>query len=305
MPAPTVRSYNSYWRVLETHWGDRFLDEPTTTEINQLVEAHRSRAIVRSNSRAGRGAAASMVSAVRCLYRQAEFDGLISPAQNPARNLRTQRPQPGSRHALTRDQVMAMGRIAATTGNDTELDALIVRLHIETACRRGAALALQVDDMNPEDCLLRLREKGGQVRWQPVSPLLMGSLIEHVDSRGGADATDRLLRYRHGRPISARRYDYLIERVRRHLPWARRLQVSIHWVRHTTLTYVEREYGEAVARAYAGHAVPTGRVATPIYTTAGVVEVAEALSGLTGERHPLARRVREPLAPRGRLGGIV
>lgn len=30
--------------------------------------------------------------------------------------------------------------IAATTGNDPVLDSLLVRLHIETACRRGGAL---------------------------------------------------------------------------------------------------------------------------------------------------------------------
>jgi hypothetical protein len=39
----------------------------------------------------------------------------------------------------------------------------------------------------------------------------------------------------------------------RHLPWARTQQVSIRWLRHTTLTWVERNFGYAVARAYAGH----------------------------------------------------
>ena len=27
----------------------------------------------------------------------------------------------------------------------------------------------------------------------------------------------------------------------------------MHWIRHTTLTWVERNFGYAVARAYAGH----------------------------------------------------
>ena len=30
-------------------------------------------------------------------------------------------------------------------------------------------------------------------------------------------------------------------------------QISMHWIRHTTLTWVERNFGYAVARAYAGH----------------------------------------------------
>jgi hypothetical protein len=30
-------------------------------------------------------------------------------------------------------------------------------------------------------------------------------------------------------------------------------QISTHWLRHTTLTWVERNVGYATARAYAGH----------------------------------------------------
>ena len=34
------------------------------------------------------------------------------------------------------------------------------------------------------------------------------------------------------RPISARRYDYLWERLGEHLPWVKTQQVSMHWIRH-------------------------------------------------------------------------
>ncbi|WP_406275769.1 hypothetical protein OH799_03815 [Nocardia sp. NBC_00881] len=50
------------------------------------------------------------------------------------------------------------------------LDALILRLLIETACRRGGLIRLTVKDLNIADCLVRLHEKGGTVRWQPISP---------------------------------------------------------------------------------------------------------------------------------------
>lgn len=170
---------------------------------------------------------------------------LIRPSQNPAQKVAKPRRLHGSRHALTREQVIEIGQVAATTGNDTELDSLIIRIHIEAACRRAGVLELEVPDLDPQDCLIRLREKGGTVRWQPISPLLMRKLVEHVSARGGEEATTRVLRYRDGRPITARRYDYLSGRIRSHLPWAARLQVSAHWMSHTTLTYVEREFGEA------------------------------------------------------------
>jgi integrase/recombinase XerC len=63
----------------------------------------------------------------------------------------------------------------------------------------------------------------------------------------------------------------------------------MHWIRHTTLTWVERNFGYAVAEAYAGHednrrgSRSMGAMAT--YVRAGLPEVATAL---TGEPHPLA-----------------
>lgn len=302
LPRTTTRNYSSYWRIFEDAWGDRTLDEPTVTEATDLIQRHRSRAVVRVNSRGGRGAAANMVSALRCIYRHAELDGLISPADNPAQKIAKPRRLDSPRHALTRDQVIAIGEVASSTGNDTELDALIVRIHIEAACRRAGVLGLQVGDLDPDSCLLRLREKGETIRWQPISPFLMGKLLEHVSRRGGEETTSRVLRYRDGPPITTRRYHYLTARIRKHLPWAARLQVTPHWIRHTTLTYVERQFGEAVARAYAGHASSANASATPIYTRAGIVEIAEALVALTGQAHPLARKVPHPLAPRGASG---
>ena len=61
-------------------------------------------------------------------------------------------------------------------------------------------------------------------------------------------------------------------------------QVSAHWIRHTTLTWVERNFGFAVAQAYAGHEDHgRGGRAMATYVRAGLPEVAAALAVLTGE----------------------
>jgi hypothetical protein len=65
-------------------------------------------------------------------------------------------------------------------------------------------------------------------------------------------------------------------------------QVSTHWLRHTTLTWVERRFGYAVARAYAGHTDSGSAGTTVTYIRADIHEVAAALAALTGEAHPLA-----------------
>jgi hypothetical protein len=122
----------------------------------------------------------------------------------------------------------------------------------------------------------------------------MSHLLAHGQSRGGLETETRLLRYANGNPITSRRYDHLWHRLGQHIPWVATQQISTHWLRHTTLTWVERNFGFATAHAYAGHTDSTGRdgSATATYVRASLTEVATALAALTGEPHPLA--VDEP-----------
>ena len=66
----------------------------------------------------------------------------------------------------------------------------------------------------------------------------MAALVRHGQERQ-APPDGQLLRYRNGRPITSRRYDHLWQRLGRHLPWVQTQQISMHWIRHTTLTWVE------------------------------------------------------------------
>ncbi|WP_203909072.1 hypothetical protein [Rhizocola hellebori] len=51
-----------------------------------------------------------------------------------------------------------------------------MRLHTETACRRGGALGLRLSDLDITWALVRLAEKGGTLRWQPVTTDLATAL---------------------------------------------------------------------------------------------------------------------------------
>jgi len=200
----TRKAYGSYWNRVTEQWGTRRLDEPTPSEIRQLVAYVRSHVVPRRNARAGRGAA----------------ENLIGEKDNPARKVGKPRRLPSTRRAVAGIRLAEINQVAATTGDDPELDTLILRLHTETACRRGGALALRLRDLDREQCLILLREKGETVRWQPVSPTLMAGLIHHAGERHAA-ADGRLLRYRdNGRPVTYRRYDGLCVRIGRHLPWS-------------------------------------------------------------------------------------
>jgi integrase len=165
--------YGTSWnRVLE-QWARRRLDEPTPSEIKQLAEHVRTHVVVRRNARGGRSAAEHLIAALRCIYRHADNDGHMKAADNPALKVAKPRRLPSARRAVPDARLADINHIAATTGNDPALDALILRLHTETACRRGGALALRPNDLDSDQCLIRLREKGGTLRWQPISPTLM------------------------------------------------------------------------------------------------------------------------------------
>ncbi|MEU4398260.1 tyrosine-type recombinase/integrase [Micromonospora orduensis] len=231
----TRRAYGSYWKRVLEHWGQRRLDEPTPSEIEQLAEYTKTHVVARRNARGGRSAAEHLIAALRCLYKRAVADGYVATADNPALKVAQPRRLPSTRRAVADNRLAEINAVAASTGDDPALDSLLLRLHTETACRRGGALALRPVDLDPDQCLILLREKGDTVRWQPVSPTLMRHLQQHAEERQ-ASGRGQLLRYRNGQPITYRRYDHLLVRIGEHLPWVYVQQISTHWLRHTTLT---------------------------------------------------------------------
>ncbi|MGW5221326.1 tyrosine-type recombinase/integrase [Nocardia sp. NPDC004085] len=303
-PGGTRATYMPYWKKIVAVWPDRRLDEPTITEFKQLIGTFQAQRRIRCSDRGGYGIEHTMVSALRYLYRHAVDDKLIRPADNPATRLAKPRMRSGSRAAIPTDRLAEINRVAAEYGDDPELATLILRMCTETACRRGGILALRRQDLDPDQCLVLLREKGNTERWQPVSPTLMRALVAHHTSRTHArsdgnrlaqngkpitaKAEQRLFRYKNGDPISHMRFHIMWGQIGEQLPWVKQQGITCHWLRHTTLRWVERNFGHAVAKAYAGHADNHSDGATSIYTRATREEVAYALSVLTGEPHPLA-----------------
>jgi integrase len=281
------RTYGSYWQRMLTTWGDRRLDQISASDIEALQHRMAATALTRRNGRHGRHAGEHVIAAARAIYTRAIADNLIAPGTSPAHRVAKPRRLPSTRRALTAHELDQINTAARTSGNDVILDALLLRLHTETACRRGGALALRLCDLDTEHCLVQLREKGSTVRWQPISPALATSLAHHAASRGALLPAERLLRYCDGRGLTSRRYDHLWRRLGDQLPWVAAQGVTTHWLRHTTLTWVERHYGYGIARAYAGHTDNTGP-ATTTYIKADLQAVATAMAAMTGQPHPLA-----------------
>jgi len=122
------------------HWGARRLDEPTAVGDPAPHDAGQGQRGA-AGATAGAGAARKSTWSPRCAActGHAEDDGLIGERDNPARKVDKPRRLPSTRRAVADTRLAEINQIAATTGDDPELDALILRLHTETACRRGGA----------------------------------------------------------------------------------------------------------------------------------------------------------------------
>jgi site-specific recombinase XerD len=261
----------TYWARMATAWADRRLNEVYASDIEAMKNTAATTARSRRTTRHGRHAGEHVVAAARAIYNRAIADGLIEQKDSPAHRVVKPRRLPNTRRALTAWELEQINATARVSGNDAVLDAILLRLHTETACRRGGALGVHLEDLDPDRCLIKLREKGSTVRWQPITPAMANCLLDHAAARGTVLPTDPLLRYRDGHPLTSRRYDHLWKRLGERLPWVAAQGISTHWLRHTTLTWVERHHGYGIARAYAGHTDNTGP-ATTTYIKASLQE---------------------------------
>ncbi len=132
--AGTRRAYGSYWNRVVEHWNTRRLDEPTPSEIRQLMSYVTTHVVARRNARGGRSAEEHLVAALRCPYQRAVDDGLITQVGNPARKVAKARRLPTTRRVLPDARLAQINEVAAATGDDPELHTLILRLVAGHAC---------------------------------------------------------------------------------------------------------------------------------------------------------------------------
>lgn len=90
---------------------------------------------------------------------------------------------------LTARELEQINTTSRISGNDVVLDALLLRFHTETVCRRGGALGV----LDHDRCLVKLREKDSTVRWQPITHALASCLVDHAAARGVVLPTGRAI----------------------------------------------------------------------------------------------------------------
>ena len=164
--AGTRRAYGSYWNRVVEHWGGRRLDEPTPSEIRQLMSYVKTHVVARRNARGGRSAEEHLVAALRCLYKRAVDSGLINEADNPAQKVAKAAPPADHPPGAAGYPADADQRGRRDRGRDPELDTLILRLHTETAvtaCPQRAAVQVHLNPAGLCPQKLERLQHGGDV----------------------------------------------------------------------------------------------------------------------------------------------
>jgi hypothetical protein len=197
------------------------------------------------------------------------------------------RMDPKARHGVGAQEAMILATRAAFThaigaGLVRHNPACQVPLPDRPPSRRGAlsAIRLSQDDLAPATRAVRLVEKYAKQRWAPISAHLAHRLVSHTALRH--DGCNLVLHRRDGGHLNDKWFEGFARRIQ-NPAWAKELGVSAHWIRHTTITDIERIAGVRVAAAYAGHADSNFGV-TGTYTKVSPEELRLAHSRLFSDR---------------------
>lgn len=296
----TYRTYETYWiRFEEAHGALPISDLTDEMVINFCVTAQEhavnNHAICDAKREAegrtvkerdGASSYNHALEAVAAVVRFAIRKGFITV--DPLDEVERLPISESDRHGLTPEQVDAIMYAALNGGNDPVLDYILLWSMLETACRIGGLLKLRVGDIDAKHHFVRLHEKGGKSRKQPVTRALADALLQIAKERGSVKATDPVFRYHpdaagRGAPMKAKRFETLWKRIAKELKWVDDEGISSHWIRHSTLTWVDRVASPTVASKYAGHG-PNN--VTGVYTKVRLDEISKAHEALFGQFHP-------------------
>jgi integrase/recombinase XerC len=245
---PDGHRYVSALRRLARWAGDRDASTVQAEEIARWARQAGDEARASPKGRHGVGAEEAFVLAARFAYTRAVATGALHT--NPAAQVDLPARPASPRIALDCHQLRQAHLSLIAHSRDPELDDLVFQLLRETAARRSGTIGLAVRDLAPATGMIRLTEKYGKQRWLPASAHLMQRLLAHRAERH--PGCERILHRKGGGHLNEKWFGGLGHRLQR-LPWAAELGVTAHWIRHTTLTDIERLAGIRVAGAYAGH----------------------------------------------------
>lgn len=259
---------------------DETIAEAARTKIEQAERKGRPLRSYEHDAH-GRGAGENAVRAYRFFFKFARKAKHVS--DNVAMDVEVPKRLPAPERPLVPWELEDVATVWCTTGNDPELDTMMFEFHRKTAARREGGLNLRLGDLDERRGAITLTEKFGKTRDLPYDVAGLERLRRFAISRGATSSSDHVFRSKRGTKISRKRYETIYDRLDEHTTWTERLDLGVHWIRHTTLDDVRTVAGERVAAAYAGHEDTSGDTIAR-YTKVTFEELAAAFEAIFGPR---------------------
>jgi integrase len=296
----TYRTYNTHWKRLQPIHGDVPIQKVTKKMVVDFCNAAQAAAVARHEEANVKREAAGKplrdrngaqtfnhaLEAFSAVLHYAKEEGLIKKV--PLRKVKRKKLKSGNRHGLTPEQIDSIMYVALNGGNDPVLDYILLWTMLETATRIGGLLKLRVGDIDARNQFIEFHQKGDSTHKHPITRALADALLQVAAERGSVRFDEPVFRYHpegagRGRPMKAKRFETLWNRIQSELDWAKEEGITSHWYRHTSTTWTDRVASPTVASKWAGHG-PSD--VTARYTTVKLEELARAHEALFGQPHP-------------------
>lgn len=311
------RTYGTYLHFIDQGWpatapaeeklfagfGDEWFDEVLPSDLEAALRMVTARTLLGAHRKAERreaagrvvrdsdasGAGYNAVGAWRAMGKVAVKDRHLAKGFDPTQEITKPKRGNGDRPALEQDEMDELWEVVTGTGDDVELDRLLVETILIAGARVEGTLNMTLGGIDLDDCTLLLDEKFGKKVHQPVPDWFAAKVHAFAVSRGAKRRDDKVFVYRpggrrRGAPITIRRFNYIFtNRVQAMLPWADKQQVTAHTLRHHAISVVERRFSKAVSLAFARHEPED---VNDRYSKASKEEVAQAVVALYGGGHP-------------------
>lgn len=292
----SLPTYSRHFNALVKRFGDQPVTDITanhlcalrddtiaTTARDRIERAERNGRQLRTyeHDAHGRGAGENAVRAFRFFFRYALKEGLV--VRNVAMDVEVPKRLPAPERPLVPWELEEVATVWCTTGDDPELDTMLLEFHRKTAARREGGLNLRLGALDVRRGAITLTEKFGKTRELPYDADGLARLRRFAISRGATSPSDHVFRSKRGTKVSRKRYETIYDRLDRHTSWTEQLDLGAHWIRHTTLDDVRTVAGERVAAAYVGHEDTSGDTIAR-YTKVTFEELAAAFEAIFGPR---------------------
>ncbi len=258
--AHTVKAYREDLESLADYLADDGGQPPDPAEISPLD----LRQYVSDLHAAGyaRSSISRRLASLRSFFRFAQREGTVD--SNPAKPLRNPRKQRTLPHFMTSEEVERLLLSPNASGKMGARDLAILETMYSTGVRVSELVGLNVEDLDLEDGVARVRGKGKRERFAPLGSFAVGAIQHWLEGRGdGAlDWKDPVFVNRLGTRLSTRSVGRMLEKYLAQAGLDRR--TTPHTLRHSFATHLlDRGADIRSVQELLGH---RSLVTTQIYT---------------------------------------